>query len=201
LDGTTITPEVLAKQIDSLISSLQIKRVHAVFGVGMGALASLTFAALYPAKVGRVVAIGHDISKSERELGFWAEKIQYAEKYTMEGVIVDKIVALWLTVDQRGSEIWKLLKEMVRMWRKEDLAAYAELYFTYDETERYKSLKRPITLIVGAQDSVLPEVMAEIPRKIGKDSSIEVSMVSRSSHLPMLEQPLAFLEGFTTVIS
>lgn len=196
-----MTTDTLAKQLDTLITSLGIKRVHAVIGVGMGGVAALAFASLFPDKVGRVVTCGHNICKTDRELGTWSERVQYAQKYGMGGVIKDKIASNWLTVDSRGSEIWNFLKEMVTLFEKEDLMAYSKLYANYDETERLKSLKPSLLLIVGAQDSVLPEVMTAIPEQIEKDSQITLTMISRASHLPMLEQPKAFMEAMTPVLT
>ena len=58
-----------------------------------------------------------------------------------------------------------------------------------DYLGRVSEISLPTTLIVGANDGVLPQAMAEIQRRI---SGSVLEVIAQAGHLPNLDQPAAF---------
>ncbi|MCJ1245878.1 hypothetical protein MMC30_003082 [Trapelia coarctata] len=186
--------EILSTDLADLLEDLEIPKVHAVIGVGLGGAIALAFASRYPDHLNRLIGCNFDIAATEEpeptwESPNWYSRIESARKYGMHGVQADKTVANWLPGDQRGSPLWRQVREMVASAPLESLEAGL---FAYDEEDRLRSLMIPTLFISGSQDRMFPEEMKGYADRIARGMAESV-VIERAGHLPMLECPERFV--------
>ncbi|KAK9242006.1 Alpha/Beta hydrolase protein [Lipomyces tetrasporus] len=160
-----INLDVLSADVANVMSVLGIPRARSVIGVGLGGATALAFASRYPDRLDRFVACDFNIASNKKLVSEWDSRLHYARTYGMSGVLANKVVAIWFTADSRGSPEWERVREMVGSWSLDDFEATAKAQYSYDETEKMRTIQIPGLFVVGSEDGILPEVMSAFPEK------------------------------------
>ncbi|MCJ1301751.1 hypothetical protein MMC08_004552 [Hypocenomyce scalaris] len=198
--GTTknVNLDVLSADIANLLVVLDIPKVHAVVGVGLGGLTALAFASRYPDKLDRFIACDFDLASTRNSESNWDSSLHYARTYGMGGVGAAKLIANWFTADSRGSTQWESVRKMIASASLEGMEAAVRAFYGYDETAKIGEIRVPGLFVVGAEDRVRPEEMGAFPEKMAKGMG-RLEVVERAGHFPMMENTEAFVravEGF-----
>lgn len=108
----------------------------------------------------------------------------------MNGVIADKTVSQWLTVDQRGSEMWKIVRGMLGRAKLEELEAGSFPYDLRGDLGRVGELGVRGLFVAGSEDGILPEEMRNAVEGMTGVGFVEVR---RAKRLVMVERVEKFV--------
>jgi hypothetical protein len=114
----------------------------------------------------------------------------------MNGVIADKTVSQWLTVDQRGSEMWKFVRGMLGRAELEELEAGSFSYDLKGDLERVGELGMRGLFVAGSEDGVLPEEMKEAVEGLMGVGFVEVRRAKRLVMVERVEEFVGVVGGF-----
>ncbi|SMR45563.1 unnamed protein product [Zymoseptoria tritici ST99CH_3D1] len=180
------TFDLLADDLEYLLSRLNLPKVHAVLGVSMGGVTAINLAIRYPSMLGKFIACDCNLSSSTANSAAWKERVELAKTKGM-AELAKVTVERWFTPANHGSEEFKKVLAMAEGADFEGFRGNSLALSDYDLKGKVGEVKVPGLLVVGDGDGKLPEAMG----KFGIEGT-RMEVVKGAGHLPMLEN----LEGF-----
>ena len=173
-----------------LMDALELTSAHVV-GHFLGAMVAAEMSALNPGYVNRLVLAA--------PAGLWRDDAPVADFLAMNPAELEEY--LWSTGSGGGSasaadlDAAQRAKELLSLERVQDLTAAGKFLWPIPDRglkRRAYRIKAPALIIWGEGDRLVPAVYAEgFSELIGGS---RVTILPKSGHLPMLEQPDAFAE-------
>jgi len=183
----------LADDIVGILDYLNVQRLHALVGLSMGAIVCLDFALRYPLRVEKIIPcdglpVSHpDIVKA------WHTRIKVIEEQGA-GVLAEQAVDRWLTPgfkkDPANQKTIQWLRENFSKTPANAFRVNALAMEDYDYITPAKNIKLPALLVCGAQGPTL-ELMKQLEKVI---PGAELVVIDKCGHLPMIEQPKAYID-------
>lgn len=204
----SITVDVLASDIVTLLDALRIPKAAAVIGVSLGGVTVLNTALKYPERVAAFVACDTSAKSPEGNKRTWSERIVLAE---MEGAkaqtgetivgeqLAEMTVRRWFVEESYDggsmeAEI-RRVKAMVETNSLDGFRKSVEALWEYDLREEMKGCAVKGTFVVGGGDGVLPVAMKKMAKRLG--AGAECVVIDGAGHLPMVEKSREFAEVVT----
>ncbi|KAI0436172.1 Alpha/Beta hydrolase protein [Xylaria telfairii] len=200
------TLDILADDLNTLLTALRIPKLHALIGVSMGGAVTLKFALKYPAKLGQFVACDFNAASSPANTTAWKERIAIAETPREDGApgiaaLATQTVERWFHPSTMGKEdtvAW--IREIVAANHLEGFRYGCQALWDYDMKPDMKACAVPGLFVVGEGDAkgALVKAMQGFKGLLGENGA-ELVLVPETGHLPMCEDPEAFwaaVEGF-----
>ncbi|QIW98194.1 hypothetical protein AMS68_003712 [Peltaster fructicola] len=179
--------DILADDLEYLLSRLRIEKVHAVVGVSMGGVTAINFAIRHPTLLDKYVACDCNIAAGAANNKAWSERVELARSQGMAALA--KVTAeRWFTEPNHGSPNFKRVLSMIEAASVDGFEQNAGALSNYDLKSKLSTIKAPGLLVAGERDGKLPEVMQtfEIPKTTFKT-------IPNAGHLPMLENNEALI--------
>ncbi|KIY46668.1 alpha/beta-hydrolase [Fistulina hepatica ATCC 64428] len=211
---TAITPgrltiPQLARDIDTILTYLNIPRVHSVIGVSQGGAAALSFGVQFPHRTGTVVACDTGPCTPKGNRTAWAERIAIAKKDGMSA-LADITLPRWFppgspcaphTGTRKARAAW--LSDMIRTTTIPGFVLGASALMDYDLFEASEEnggkglldISVPALLIAGSLDGggKVAASMEALSEKLG--SKARLATIPDAGHLPMVDQTERFWEA------
>jgi pimeloyl-ACP methyl ester carboxylesterase len=181
--------DLLADDLEYLLQRVNIEKVHAVIGVSMGGVTSISFAIRHPDMLEKFVACDCNVAASPANNTAWEERIELARSKGMPA-LADATVKRWFTEANHKSANAKATEQMVANASFDGFVQNAGALCNYDLKEHLQGIKTPGLLIAGEGDGKLPEVMQKIDIP-----SVKFKSIPNAGHLPMLENHEAFMQA------
>ncbi|KAI0598681.1 Alpha/Beta hydrolase protein [Biscogniauxia sp. FL1348] len=197
------TLDILADDLNSLLTALRIPKLDRLIGVSMGGATTLKFALKYPDKVHKFIACDFNVASSPANTGAWKERIGIAEtplEDSAPGIrkLAGQTVERWFhpaTMQQRQDTV-RWMTEMVGDNDVEGFKYSCQALWDYDMKAEMKDCKVPGLLVVGEGDGkgALVKAMDGFKGLLG-EAGAELVIVPDAGHLPMCENPTGFWEA------
>ncbi|KAK1761554.1 Alpha/Beta hydrolase protein [Echria macrotheca] len=197
------TLDMLADDLETLLTGLRIPKLHALVGVSMGGATTLKFAIKYPERVEKFVACDFNVASSEANTKAWKERIAVAEGpdggiKKLAGVTVERWFHPATMTDKKDVAEW--MTGMVGENSVQGFRWSCQALWGYDMKEEMKACMVPGLFVVGDQDGkgALVKAMDGFKGLLGGKGG-ELKVVLGAGHLPMCEAPEGFwgaIEGF-----
>ncbi|KJX96223.1 alpha/beta-hydrolase like protein [Zymoseptoria brevis] len=184
------TFDLLADDLEYLLSRLNLPKVHAVLGVSMGGVTAINFGIRHSSLLDKFIACDCNLSSSPANSEAWAERVSLAKTKGM-AELAKVTVERWFTPANHGSEEFTKVLAMAEGADFEGFRANSLALSDYDLKGKVGEITVPGLLLVGEEDGKLPEAMG----KFGIEGT-RLKVVKGAGHLPMLEN----LEGFMEVL-
>ncbi|KAF1978832.1 alpha/beta hydrolase-like protein [Bimuria novae-zelandiae CBS 107.79] len=195
-----VTVEKLAGDVVTVMDALRAKTASVV-GVSLGGATALCAGLMYPERITAFVGCDTNSFAPESNPKAWGERIAVAEKEglksssTSEPIVGEELAEAttrrWFvkeSYEDHGLEK-KIasVKEMVKTNSLEGFKDGVKALYQYDFRDKMGAYKGKGAFLVGAGDGVLPKTMKGIADSLG--SGVELKVVDKAGHLPMVEQP------------
>ncbi|KIW04517.1 uncharacterized protein PV09_04272 [Verruconis gallopava] len=209
---TAVTVDVLADDVAAMLDALRVPRAAAVVGVSLGGATALNFALRYPARTAHFIACDTNAVAPAANPSAWGERIAMAEKTAAvsaagQPVVGDDLaeatVRRWFVAasfeDAGRAADAAHVKRMVAANNLDGFKSTVKALYAYDLRDAMRTGTVPGAFVVGAGDGVLPKGMRQMNEDYGGSSSFHE--IPNAGHLPMVEQPQAFADVVTKVLS
>ena len=196
----SITVDILAADIITLLDTLRVPKAAAVIGVSLGGATALNAGLKHPSRVAAFIACDTSSKSPAGNSKAWGDRIVVAEKEGAQASSGEKIVGeelaemtvrRWFVKESYDggameAEVVKV-KEMVKTNSLEGFMKSVQALFEYDLKEEMKEYAGKGAFLVGSGDGVLPGTMKAMAESLGKDGG-EYVVVEGAGHLPMVEK-------------
>ncbi|KAK1828317.1 Alpha/Beta hydrolase protein [Podospora conica] len=194
------TLEMLADDLEVLLSALRITKLHALVGVSMGGATTVRFALRHPDRLDRFVACDFNVASSDANTAAWKDRIAVAENAADGGIgkLAGVTVERWfhpVTMTEK-SDVAKWMTGMVAENNVRGFRYSCQALWSYNMREEIKGCKVPGLLVVGDGDGkgALVKAMDGFKGDLG-EKGCELKVVPTAGHLPMCESPEGFWEA------
>ncbi|KAK0752438.1 Alpha/Beta hydrolase protein [Schizothecium vesticola] len=198
------TLEMLADDLEGLLSALRITKLHALVGVSMGGATAVRFALRHPDRLERFVACDFNVASSDANTAAWKDRIAVAENAADGGIrkLAGATVERWFhpeTMTEK-SDVAKWMTDMVAENHVRGFRYSCQALWNYNMREEIKGCQVSGLLVVGDGDGkgALVKAMGGFKGDLGA-KGCELKVVPTAGHLPMCESPEGFweaVEGF-----
>lgn len=193
------TLNILAEDLQALLATLRIRKLHALIGVSQGGATTLNVAINFPYSIGKFIACDFNVASSAANTQAWKDRIALAEEDNGRGIekLATQTVARWFHPASMEKEtVVKPMTEMVAANNIEGFRYGCQALWDYDLKDNLPFVSVPGLLVVGDGDGkgALAKAMEGFKDKIG-DKGVELKIVPNTGHLPMWEDPAAFWEA------
>jgi 3-oxoadipate enol-lactonase len=175
-EQTALTIDRLAADIVQVLDQLGILRVHFV-GLSLGGIVGFALGQQHASRLASLVICDARADSPPAFAQPWNDRIAHARAHGMASLVQP-------TLERWFGDSLEALDRSIQAQLRTGRALQA-----FDYTSRLDSMPSHTTLIVGAKDGVLPEVMADLARRM-RHCHIEV--IPGTGHLPNAEQPPLF---------
>ncbi|KAI1492810.1 Alpha/Beta hydrolase protein [Biscogniauxia mediterranea] len=197
------TLDMLADDLNSLLTALRIPELDSLVGVSMGGATTLKFALKYPSKLRKFIACDFNAASSPANTGAWKERIGVAETPLEDGApgikkLAGQTVERWFhpATMQRRQDTVAWMTEMVGANDVEGFKYSCQALWDYDMKTQMKDCRVPGLLVVGEGDGkgALVKAMEGFKGNLG-EAGAELAIIPDAGHLPMCENPTGFWEA------
>ncbi|KAI1438986.1 Alpha/Beta hydrolase protein [Xylaria sp. CBS 124048] len=198
------TLDILADDINSLMTALRIPKLEALVGVSIGGATALKFALKYPSKVNKFIACDFNAVSSPANTSAWQDRIAMAGTPLEDGSAgINKLAGLtverWFhpsTMESKPETVSRI-RDMVAANNIEGFRYGCQALWDYDMLTQMRDCEVPGLFVVGDGDGkgALVKAMDGFKILLGRDGA-DLAVVPETGHLPMCEDP----EGFWTAI-
>jgi 3-oxoadipate enol-lactonase len=188
-EQTALTIDRLAADIVQVLDQLGILRVHFV-GLSLGGIVGFALGQQHASRLASLVICDARADSPPAFAQPWNDRIAHARAHGMAS-LVQPTLERWFgdSLEALDRSIQAQLRECMETTSVEGFVSTGRALQAFDYTSRLDSMPSHTTLIVGAKDGVLPEVMADLARRM-RHCHIEV--IPGTGHLPNAEQPPLF---------
>jgi 3-oxoadipate enol-lactonase len=195
--GDTFTLAQLATDAAALVDHVGAPPVHWV-GLSMGGMIGMTLALARPECIASLTVADSTSHRPPGERATWQGRIDTALGGGMEAV-VDATLARWFTPGYRARrpDTMARIGAMIRGTSVDGFVGCCRAISVIDITAQLHAIRRPMLVLVGAEDHGTPAAMS---RTIHEHvSGSEMHVIPDASHICNVEQPAIFdalLGGF-----
>ena len=191
------TIESLADDIAHILDHFGIARAHAVIGASQGGATALAFALRHGDRAARIVACGTQPASPETNKAAWEERIALARAEGMSK-LAEVTVSRWFGPGTSISEAVRArVHHMVASTNFSGFEKGARALQEYDLLAQglVEALRsKPALLVAGSADGVLPDRLAKLASDVSSPDTVEFRAVDGAGHLPMCDQPKAWVD-------
>ncbi|KAL9619102.1 MAG: hypothetical protein Q9160_006279 [Pyrenula sp. 1 TL-2023] len=194
--GMSVDVDMLSADLVSLLDHLNIETCHAVIGVSLGGITTLDFAAHYPNRLKKFVACDCNCKATPSNSKAWDERVSLVKSSDGLHQHADQTIQRWFTASATKAQIPAIarVKSMILSASVDGFVSCTNALKTADLSTKIKSIKIPGMCVVGSQDGALPHTMSDFTKTM---SQTTCTQIPDSGHLPMLENPTAFIAELT----
>lgn len=176
----------------AVLDALGIEKVHYV-GLSLGGMSGFGLALEHPERVTSLCLCDARADMPPEASAPWDERIAIAEREGCAALAVPTLER-WFgrAFLYAHPDTERFLLQVAASTSVNGFIGCARAIQGLDYLDRLSNIASPTTLIVGANDGVLPQAMAEIQQRIA-GSVLEV--IPQAGHLPNIDQPAAFDEA------
>jgi 3-oxoadipate enol-lactonase len=188
-EQSALTIDRLATDVVQVLDRLDIARAHFV-GLSLGGMVGFALGLQHAARLASLVICDARADSPPAFAQPWDERIAQAGEQGMAS-LVQPTLERWFG-DRLGAldrSMQAQLRDDISSTSVEGFVATARALQDFDYTSGLGSMPPHSTLIVGEKDGVLPEVMADLSRRIPQ---CRLEVIPRAGHLPNVEQPAVF---------
>ncbi|PHH65800.1 hypothetical protein CDD81_1527 [Ophiocordyceps australis] len=187
----------LCDDVMELLDALHISKLHAFVGVSMGGATALRLAVEEQSarRVGRIVAADCNAASTPANTQAWRERLVLGE--TSMAALAEQNVARWLHPNNRSnSKLATWLREMVAANNVDGFKHSCTALWDFDVRPQLPACKMPALLVVGEADAQgnMAKTMQAFSPMLGQEGA-PLSILPETGHLPMCEDPEAFLSA------
>jgi len=192
----------LADDVRNVVEQLNLQiPLHGLIGVSQGGATTLELSTRHPDLFKCYVACDTQPSSPAGARGAWESRIKLAEG-SEDGLkkLSEATVSRWFPVEshlnQPNNQVSACLHRMIEETSIEGFKAGAAALCDYqvDEGRIPCDDQRKMLLIAGERDGVLPKVLEDLSKRLNQSGKpVQFASVPGAGHLPMVDQPLRFL--------
>lgn len=203
----SITVDLLAKDILTLLDHLRVEKAAAVIGVSLGGATVLNFALKYPTRLEAVVSCDTNSSSPAGNDKLWLDRISVSETENATRLDADKLeeniigeqlaeltVRRWAVAESYdGGELESKLQKIKESVNQNSLHGFKNVVkalWDYDLRPQMEKANVRAIFVVGGGDGKLPVSMADMAKSYG--TGAKLYQVEGAGHLPMVEKPKEF---------
>ncbi|KAF8519539.1 alpha/beta-hydrolase [Gautieria morchelliformis] len=183
----------LSADLLSLISALNIPRLHAVIGVSLGGVTALHFALHNPTCVARFIGADFDIASNPASNAVWESRVAFARSSGHTELARQTIMDWFLSTSVQAPGA-QAVEQMILATSLPGFSGGVHALCNYDLRDMLPFFNVPALFVVGTKDGTLPEAMREFSATV---PDARFTAIEDSGHLPMVENP----ESFWSVIA
>ncbi|PIL35112.1 hypothetical protein GSI_02900 [Ganoderma sinense ZZ0214-1] len=191
------TMESLADDVAHILDHFGVARVHAVIGASQGGATALAFALRHADRAARIVACDTQPASPETNKAAWEERIALARAEGMSK-LADATVSRWFGPGTAISDAMRArLHYMVASTNLGGFEQGARALQEYDLVAQglVEVLRsKPTLLVAGSADGVLPYRLEKLASDVGSPDRVVFRAVEGAGHLPMCDQPKAWVD-------
>ncbi|RDA92012.1 hypothetical protein CP533_6039 [Ophiocordyceps camponoti-saundersi (nom. inval.)] len=182
-----ITIDLLASDLDALLSALRIRRLHALIGVSIGGATALRFSQLHPDRVSRLIGCDFNAVSTPANAQAWRDRAQVPLE-----ALAEQTVDRWVH-PRNAASVTPWLVPMLAANDPAGFRAASEALYEYDLYPDAPACEVPTLLVVGDVDAkgAMRTAMAGFAPKLGPRGAT-LRVVMETGHVPMCEDPDAF---------
>ena len=188
--STHATMATLVSDTIAVLNALDISKAHYV-GLSLGGMSGFGLALSHADRLQSICLCAARADAPPEVAAPWDERISIAETANSCSPLAQPTIDRWFGrafLDANPDLEGHLLK-MTSATTVTGFVACARAIQSLDYLDHVHEIALPTTLIVGANDGVLPAAMAEIARHI---KGAELVQIANAGHLPNVDQPEAF---------
>jgi len=196
---TTCTLDRLADDVPALLAGISIPTpVHAIIGASQGGATSLAIAQRHSSIFQRLITCDTQATSPAVNSKAWDERIELAQKSGMSA-LADVTVPRWFasgTPCAPGGSGEAKIRSFIEGTSVEGFESSARSLQGYDVVPGLsKALKgKKVLLLAGSNDGKMPEVLMGVKESLEKEVDVKFAAIPGGGHLPMCDQPTAWLE-------
>ena len=209
----TVTMDVLASDIITLLDAFRVPKAAAIIGVSLGGATALNLGLRHPGRIAAFISCDTNAVAPAANPKAWGERIALAESEgaqaaSGEAIVGEQLAEIttkrWFVPETYdGGELEeraKKVKEMVRTNSLEGFKTGVRALYEYDVREEMETFKGKGAFVVGKGDGVLPKTMKEMAESLGQNGTV-LKEIEGAGHLPMVERPKEVAEFVAEFLS
>ena len=188
--GDTCTMVDLADDTIAVMDALDIDRVHYV-GLSLGGMSGFGLALRHPRRIASLVLCAARADTPPPVAAPWDERIEIARAAGSCEPLAASTLERWFGRPflDAHPDLARRFHDTAAQTTVDGFVACARAIQSLDYLEQVLTIDAPTTLIVGANDGVLPQAMAELRLRI---RGSELRTIASAGHLPNVDQPESF---------
>lgn len=193
----TVTMEEMAREVQTLVTSLNIKEKIVLAGVSMGGYVMFQLLKLIPDQIRALVFVSTRATPDTNEVREKRFKtIEMIEKEGL-GALAEKMIPNLFGATSRDAKlpvVGQVREGITSADPKGVIAALRGMAARPDSTALLSTIKVPTLVLSGAEDLFVP--VAEMQAMAQPIAGVEFKTVEKAGHLLNLEQPAVFKDLF-----
>lgn len=178
-----------ADRVAETLDALRIERCDMV-GLSLGGMVAAAFALRYPQRLSRMAICDARLDAPKDYVALWDALIARAESEGMQA-IAEAMTERWFgaAVGAADPEDVAAIRRTLRRGPVEGFTRAAKALQGLDMLSKAAQISAPTLLLVGQQDGVLPQAMADLELAMPR---AELHVLPNAGHLSNIDQPDAF---------
>jgi len=187
------TMDELAADTVAVLEALDIPRAHYV-GLSLGGMSGFGLGVLHADRLLSLLLCDARADAPAAVAATWDDRIASAELNGSCAPLVEPTLERWFGKPflQSHPEVNERFRSIANATSVPGFVGSARAIQSLNYIDHVGAIEVPTTLVVGANDGVLPETMRDLQTRIS-DSTLAV--IPNAGHLPNVDQPVAFNEA------
>ena len=187
----TVTMDGLAADMVAVLDALDIARAHYV-GLSLGGMIGFGLGIHHRVRLLSLMLCDSRADAPPVVAAPWDERIAIAEQHGSCAPLAAPTIERWFgkAFVEKNPNVASRLHDVAAATTVKGFVGCARAIQGLDYLAGVAGITVPTTLIVGANDGVLPDAMRDLQQRIGADAVLET--IPDAGHLPNIDQPAAF---------